>query len=224
MSAEAESAIVRDGPLRGGNFLPRASERTAADRFESDLAGAHAARRDPDLRQRLARDRRRGGCTVLGQRPAAPRQQFSAGRHRKQRYRLHWRSAAVQHCRRCGRGVGANRKLRRRVRTSLGRRFQRGHQSPGTNTVHGTLFWRYQSQRFESVSNARQAERHAEVGVQPQRRRSSPLGGPIRKDKTFFFAAFQQDTQPLDRKLPAGGSHGGGCRPAALAVSLKPAA
>jgi hypothetical protein len=62
----------------------------------------------------------------------------------------------------------------------------------GTNSLHGTLLWRYQSQRFNSISNL---ERR--MGV-PQSVFSNNIfgftaGGPVRKNKTFFFAAFQQN-------------------------------
>ena len=63
----------------------------------------------------------------------------------------------------------------------------------GTNSLHGTLLWRYQSQRFNSVSNV------DKVNGTPQSVFSHnvygfTLGGPVRSDKTFFFGAFQQDT------------------------------
>src|SRR5260370_9033945 len=63
----------------------------------------------------------------------------------------------------------------------------------GTNNLHGTLLWRYQSERFNSVSNL------AKTNGTPQSVFSHnvygfTVGGPVRKDKTFFFGAFQQDT------------------------------
>ena len=62
----------------------------------------------------------------------------------------------------------------------------------GTNSLHGTLLWRYQSQRFNSISNL---DRLMEI---PQSVFSNNVfgftaGGPMRKNKTFFFAAFQQN-------------------------------
>src|SRR5207248_7945811 len=62
----------------------------------------------------------------------------------------------------------------------------------GTNNLHGTLLWRYQSQRFNSVSNLDKL-----TGV-PQSVFANNMfgftaGGPMRKNKTFFFAAFQQN-------------------------------
>jgi hypothetical protein len=70
----------------------------------------------------------------------------------------------------------------------------------GSNSLHGTLFWRYQSQRFNSVSNLDKLN-----GVPPVFVRNLPgftAGGPIRKDKTFFFAGFQQDTNRSTGNFP----------------------
>jgi hypothetical protein len=62
----------------------------------------------------------------------------------------------------------------------------------GTNSLHGTVLWRYQSQRFNSISNLNRLN-----GI-PQSVFSNNIfgftaGGPVRKNKTFFFAAFQQN-------------------------------
>lgn len=62
----------------------------------------------------------------------------------------------------------------------------------GTNSLHSTLLWRYQSQRFNSISNLNRLN-----GI-PQSVFSNNVfgftaGGPVRRDKTFFFAAFQQN-------------------------------
>ena len=75
----------------------------------------------------------------------------------------------------------------------------------GGNLLHGTLLWRYQSQRFDSISNLDRLD-----GI-PQSVFSHNVfgftaGGPIRKDKTFFFAGFQQDnthsTNDVAVKIP----------------------
>jgi hypothetical protein len=63
----------------------------------------------------------------------------------------------------------------------------------GANHFHGTLLWRYQSQRFDSIDNVNRLK-----GV-PQSVFSNniygfTLGGPVRKDRTFFFAGFQQNS------------------------------
>ena len=71
----------------------------------------------------------------------------------------------------------------------------------GTNSVHGTLLWRYQSQRFDSVSNLDRLN-----GI-PQSVFSHNIfgfttGGPLRKNKTFFFAGFQQDNTHSTANYP----------------------
>src|SRR5260221_892454 len=63
----------------------------------------------------------------------------------------------------------------------------------GTNSLHGTLLWRYQSERFNSVSNLAKTNRTPQ-SVFSHNVYGFTVGGPVRKDKTFFFGAFQQDT------------------------------
>src|SRR5262245_43938096 len=63
----------------------------------------------------------------------------------------------------------------------------------GTNQLHGTLLWRYQSQRFESVSNVDKLNQTPK-SVFSRNVYGFTAGGPLRKDKTFFFGGFQQDT------------------------------
>ena len=71
----------------------------------------------------------------------------------------------------------------------------------GANHGHGTLLWRYQSQRFDSVSNLDRLN-----GI-PQSVFSNnvfgfTLGGPLRKNKTFFFAGFQQNDTHSTKNFP----------------------
>jgi hypothetical protein len=61
----------------------------------------------------------------------------------------------------------------------------------GTNDLHGTLLWRYQSQRFNSVSNMDKLN-GIKQAVFSDNIFAFTAGGPIRKNKTFFFAGFQQ--------------------------------
>jgi outer membrane receptor protein involved in Fe transport len=62
----------------------------------------------------------------------------------------------------------------------------------GTNDLHGTMLWRYQSQRFNSVSNLNKLN-GVTPGVFSDNIFGFTAGGPIRKNKTFFFAGFQQE-------------------------------
>ena len=69
----------------------------------------------------------------------------------------------------------------------------------GTNSVHGTLLWRYQSQRFNSVSNL---EKLTPQSVFSHNVYGFTLGGPVRSDKTFFFGGFQEDTLRSTHNFP----------------------
>ena len=61
----------------------------------------------------------------------------------------------------------------------------------GTNALHGTMLWRYQTQRFESVSNLDKLYGISQA-VFSYNVFGFTVGGPVRKNKTFFFAGFQQ--------------------------------
>jgi len=62
----------------------------------------------------------------------------------------------------------------------------------GTDHLHGTLLWRYQSQRFDSISNLDRLQ-SVPQSVFSNNIYGFTLGGPVRKDRTFFFAGFQQN-------------------------------
>jgi hypothetical protein len=71
----------------------------------------------------------------------------------------------------------------------------------GTNSLHGTLLWRYQSQRFESVSNLDRLN-GIPLSVFSHNVFGFTAGGPLLKNKTFFFAGFQQDNNHSTQNLP----------------------
>ena len=64
----------------------------------------------------------------------------------------------------------------------------------GTNRLHGTLLWRYQSERFNSVSNLDKLN-GALKPVFANNVFGFTVGGPVRKNKTFFFGGFQQNNR-----------------------------
>ncbi len=71
----------------------------------------------------------------------------------------------------------------------------------GTNSLHGTLLWRYQSQRFDSISNVDKLNQ-TPLSVFSHNVYGFTLGGPVRRDKTFFFGGFQQDTLRYTKSFP----------------------
>ena len=71
----------------------------------------------------------------------------------------------------------------------------------GTNSLHGTLLSRYQSQRFNSVSNVDKINGTPE-SVFSRNVYGFTVGGPLRKNKTFFFGGFQQDTLRSTLNVP----------------------
>jgi hypothetical protein len=64
----------------------------------------------------------------------------------------------------------------------------------GTNNLHGALLWRYQSQRFNSVSNVDKLNGTPQ-SVFSHNIYGFTVGGPVRSNRTFFFGAFQQVTR-----------------------------
>lgn len=62
----------------------------------------------------------------------------------------------------------------------------------GTDSYHGTAFWQYRSQRLDSVSNLDKLNGIPQ-SVFDENIYGFTISGPIRRDRTFFFAAFQQD-------------------------------
>jgi len=71
----------------------------------------------------------------------------------------------------------------------------------GTNRLHGTLLYRYQSQRFNSVSNLEKINQTPRP-VFSHNVYGFTTGGPIRGDRTFFFAGFQQNTLRSAKNSP----------------------
>ncbi|MCI0622714.1 MAG: carboxypeptidase regulatory-like domain-containing protein, partial [Acidobacteria bacterium] len=191
VSAESEDLLAKDGPLRGGNFLPREVK-------ELPLIGLNPislARTLPGVIQPLGTFLQSGEesteFSVNGQRVRGNNflldgtenndiaftgmaQPFSIA-DAVEEVSVQTGNFSVEFGRASG-GVF-------NVITKA-----------GTNEVHGTLFWRYQSQRFNSVSNV---DKLAGIpkSVFSHNVPGFTVGGPIRKGRTFFFGGFQQDTR-----------------------------
>ena len=68
----------------------------------------------------------------------------------------------------------------------------------GTNRYHGTLNWRLLSQALDSMENTHKLDtpqgQEPKKPVYTENIYGFTLGGPIIKDRTFFFGGFQQDS------------------------------
>jgi len=63
----------------------------------------------------------------------------------------------------------------------------------GANNLNGSLFWYAQSDKFNSVSRVEEAALLTEPAVYYENMIGATLGGPIKKDKAFFFISYQHD-------------------------------
>lgn len=63
----------------------------------------------------------------------------------------------------------------------------------GTNEFHRTIFWQYGSQNLNSLSNLDKLNRSS-LPEFSENVYGFTAGGPVRKNKTFFFAAPQEDS------------------------------
>jgi hypothetical protein len=71
----------------------------------------------------------------------------------------------------------------------------------GTNNLHGSAFWFHNSNPFNSLSNVDKAGGIKEAPWRIENQFGGTVGGPIVRDKTFFFGALQRWT---DRQLGSG--------------------
>ncbi|MFN7624185.1 MAG: hypothetical protein ACK5RS_13680, partial [Acidobacteriota bacterium] len=71
----------------------------------------------------------------------------------------------------------------------------------GSNEFHGSAFWFNNNEVFNSRSNLDKAARFADAPRRNENQFGGTLGGPVIKDRTFFFGSYQRWT---DRQLGAG--------------------
>ena len=192
VSAEGETLIVRDGPLRGGNFLPRQVSQLPL----MELNPLSLARTLPGVIQPSG--------TTGGPPSGAQAATFSVNGQRVRGNNFLLDGTENNDVVFAGVAQPFNiADAVEEVSVQTGNfSVEFGRASGGVlnivtksggNNFHGTLFWRYQSQRFNSVSNLDKLTRTPK-SVFSHNLAGFTVGGPIRRNKTFFFAGFQQDT------------------------------
>jgi hypothetical protein len=190
VNAAAEELLLRDSPLRGGNFQPREISKLPLDTLNPiSLAGTLPGAVVPSGSTTYGTGGLATEFAVNGQRPrgnnylldgtdnndlsfTGPAQAFNI-------------ADAVEEV---------------SVQTSnFGAEFGRAGGAvinvitrSGTNEVHGTGLWQYRSQNLNSLSNLDKLSSASRPDFN-ENVYGFTLGGPIKRNKAFFFAALQQD-------------------------------
>jgi outer membrane receptor protein involved in Fe transport len=73
----------------------------------------------------------------------------------------------------------------------------------GTNEFHGSAFHFYNGNALNALSNLDKSAGRTEAPFRVENRFGGSIGGPIKREKTFFFGTFQRAT---DRALTSGGT------------------
>ena len=199
VSADSSEALVRDGPLRGGNFQPR----EVRDLPLIGLNPLSLARTLPGVTQTTG---------SFGWRKGWEQYNFSVNGQRNRSNNFLLDGTDNNDLSMTGPAQPFN--IADAVEevsaqtANYGVEFGRAGggvfnvvTKSGTNKVHGTMLWRYQSQRFNSVSNTAKLNRVPQ-SVYSRNVAGFTLGGPIRRDRTFFFAGFQQDNNHSTQNFP----------------------
>ncbi|MGH9661771.1 MAG: carboxypeptidase regulatory-like domain-containing protein [Bryobacteraceae bacterium] len=76
----------------------------------------------------------------------------------------------------------------------------------GTNDPHGSAFWYHNDQHLNSRSNLDKAARFTSAPFRIENQFGGTVGGPVIKDKTFFFVSLQRWT---DRRIGSGSTING---------------
>jgi hypothetical protein len=194
VSGESSEILIKDSPLRGGNFQPRQVRDLPLTSLNPlslarTLPGATEASGSRVWGSTTAGVINGGGFSINGQRPRGNNYMLDGTENNEVEFTGEEQVFAI-----------ADAVEEVSVQTgNFGVEFGRAGggvfnlvTKSGTNSLHGTLLWRYQSQRFDSISNLDRLN-----GI-PQSVFSNNIfgftaGGPVRKNKTFFFAAFQEN-------------------------------
>jgi hypothetical protein len=211
VTGESSELLVKDSPLRGGNFQPREVRDLPMISLNPlslarTLPGATEASGSRVWGGTTAGVSNGGGFSINGQRTRGNNYMLDGTENNEVEFSGEEQAFAI-----------ADAVEEVSVQTgNFGVEFGRAGggvfnvvTKSGTNSLHGTLLWRYQSQRFNSISNLNRLN-----GI-PQSVFSNNIfgftaGGPVRKNKTFFFAAFQQNdfhsTDNFPMQLPTADS------------------
>ena len=190
VNAGTDELLLKDAPLRGGNFEPREVSRLPLDMLNPiSLARTLPGAVSPS------------GSTTYGIGDQATQFAVNGQRPRGNNYLLDGTDNNDMSFTGAAQPVNiADAVQEVSVQTSnFGAEFGRAGGAvfnvitkSGTNEFHGTVLWLYRSQDFNSLSNLDKLN-----GTSPPTFHENvygfTLGGPIRKNKTFFLAAFQQD-------------------------------
>ena len=73
----------------------------------------------------------------------------------------------------------------------------------GTNTFHGSAYWYYNNENFYGKTPGKDAKERKKLGDQSSATDGFTLGGPIVKDKLFFFANYERvkETYPSSNNI-----------------------
>jgi hypothetical protein len=203
VTGESSEILVKDGPLRGGNFQPREVRDLPMISLNPlslarTLPGATEASGSQVWSSGVPGTNNGGGFSINGQRPRGNNYMLDGTENNEVllsgEEQVFTIADAVEEV---------------SVQTgNFGVEFGRAGggvfnvvTKSGTNDLHGTLLSRYQSQRFNSISNL---NRLMEI---PQSVFSNNIfgftaGGPVRRNKTFFFAGFQQNNLHSTANFP----------------------
>jgi outer membrane receptor protein involved in Fe transport len=199
VSADAGEVLVRDGPLRGGNF----ASRQVRDIPLVGLNPLSLIRSLPGVSHTL-------GSAINGIGGSAIQISVNGQRVRGNNYLLDGtENNDIQYT-----GVAQPFNIADAVQEvsaqtgNFGVEFGRAGGGvlnvvtrSGTNQLHGTVFWRYASQRFESVSNE-DKRKGIPKSVFSRNVAGFTAGGPVRRNKTFLFGGFQQDNRHSTGNFP----------------------
>jgi hypothetical protein len=199
VNATMEELLLKDSPLRGGNFQGREVSQLPLNALNPiSLAGTLPGAISPS------------GSTVYGNGGQATQFAVNGQRPRGNSYLLDGTDNNDMEFTGTTQGFNiADAVQEVSVQTSdFGAEFGRAGGAvvnlitkSGTNQFQGTGLWQFGSQAFNSLSNLQKLSPTPPPGFS-ENVYGFTLGGPIKKNRTFFFAALQQDSLHSNSQFP----------------------